>query len=196
MDLDKLKDAWKNADIKGSINEDTIQHILNNKGKRAFSYLLRYEEIASIISISCAIPIIMLMLLKPSIVPLYLLISIIFITIWQRYKVHFLKNIDILGMSILEVSHKINTYKKYIAREWILGIAWTLSICVLFLYDDINFLYKIEDPTLLQLILKGLIIFAFILGLAYLVFKLTFGKNMKKLEEAINEEKEFDKGNI
>lgn len=196
MDLDKLKNTWQNAEIKLTMNENQIQQILNNKGKSAFNKLIRYEKIGFIVSfllIIASIGIIILsqiaLKIKDDYFPLFFCVSTILISIWQGYKYKFLNKIDTLKMDILQVSQNINTYKKYIAGEWIVAIIWTIAMFLIF------FINKLPNISLLYFIMIILAISAYAILITFIIYKLTISRYLINIEESIKEIEELKNDN-
>ena len=196
MDLDKLKNTWQNAEIKLTMNENQIQQILNNKGKSAFNKLIRYEKIGFIVSfllIIASIGIIILsqiaLKIKDDYFPLFFCVSTILISIWQGYKYKFLNKIDTLKMDILQVSQNINTYKKYIAGEWIVAIIWTIAMFLIF------FINKLPNISLLYFIMIILAISAYAILITFIIYKLTISRYLINIEESIKEVEELRNDN-
>lgn len=196
MDLDKLKNTWQKAEIKLTMNENQIQQILNNKGKSAFNKLIRYEKIGFIVSfllIIASIGIIILsqiaLKIKDDYFPLFFCVSTILISIWQGYKYKFLNKIDTLKMDILQVSQNINTYKKYIAGEWIVAIIWTIAMFLIF------FINKLPNISLLYFIMIILAISAYAILITFIIYKLTISRYLINIEESIKEVEELRNDN-
>lgn len=196
MDLDKLKNTWQKAEIKLTMNENQIQQILNNKGKSAFNKLIRYEKIGFIVSFLLIIASIGLIILsqialkiKDDYFPLFFCVSTIFISIWQGYKYKFLNKIDTLKMDILQVSQNINTYKKYIAGEWIVAIIWTIAMFLIF------FINKLPNISLLCFIMIILAISAYAILITFIIYKLTISRYLINIEESIKEVEELRNDN-
>ena len=195
MELDNLKESWKEANIKPIMDEEKIQHIINNQGHSAYNSLLNYEKLG----IFLAIILLPLSLLfdDTALVILYLT-SVPFMLIWQIYKYKFLKKIDLAAMNILNVSKKITMYKKYLSIEFFIGMIWGIVCCLLFVFRTliVNFAKKnhintdqVETSNIILWLLSAFLFLAVIGGLAY---KFLYIRNIKRLQDSISEIQEFE----
>lgn len=177
------------------MDEEKIQHIINNQGHSAYNSLLNYEKLG----IFLAIILLPLSLLfdDTALVILYLT-SVPFMLIWQIYKYKFLKKIDLAAMNILNVSKKITMYKKYLSIEFFIGMIWGIVFCLLFVFRTliVNFAKKnhintdqVETSTIILWLLSAFLFLAVIGGLAY---KFLYIRNIKRLQDSISEIQEFE----
>ncbi len=200
MDLDNIKKSWQSNEPKLNIDKDKIQQMLDNKRKGAFNKLLKYEILGFILSLAL-IPFTFLFKEKEPSIWFYLLCSIIVIILWQIYKCYFLKKTDLGQMGLFEISLRINKYRKYIMKEFIVASVWSLIFTFIFCFFVIhrNFIAKHGESTLDEiwiilifcgwtLILTPLVAWSF--------YKKLFIKNIKKIEESIDEAKEYERDNL
>lgn len=197
MDLDNIKKVWQVTDIKPAISDEKIQKILDNKGKSAFEKLVKYEKIGLILGAIC-IPI--SFTFRDTATIIFYLCSILLILIWQVYKYKFLKGINLSEMGIIEISTKINRYKKYISREFIIGIAWAFAFtgfwCFNVIYKDIskNTLENSMTP-LIVICIVYVVMLSTLIVIAWALYKTMYTTNIAALEKSIKESEEFEKDN-
>lgn len=191
MDLDNIKKSWQKADIKPIVSEDKIQKMIDNKGKSAFNSLLRYEKFGIILLILC-IPLGLIVFEKYAPVSAFYACSVLLGLCWQIYKFVKLKQIDMATMGITEISERFLWYRKAIAKELAIGIVWFIVIVLFIGY--LEFSSHIEKDYI-----PHLIIFISCMTLAFigvlLTYKMLYWKNIKKMQDSINEVKEFEKDN-
>lgn len=196
MDLDNIKNAWKNAEIEPNIDENKIKKMLDNKGKSAYGNLLKYERMFLWLLIPCFFFGVFLCFihLVPAIIYSALLPVSAF---WQSYKFRYLKRIDLSEMSVLEVSKSITMYKKFLSYERMIGMVWIIVFMFSYTYYAVPLLTPrsfegTSDNFLLILCVAGSIL-AIILTLV--MYKCFYTNNIKQIQNAIQEIQDFEKDN-
>lgn len=196
MDLDNIKKVWQVTGIKPAISDEKIQKIVDNKGKSAFEKLVKYEKLGLILGVIC-IPV--SFTFRDTATIIFYLSSILLILIWQVYKYRFLKRINLSEMGIIEISAKINRYKKYISREFIIGIVWVFVFtgfwCFNVIYEDIK---AISDKSVIPLIVifvVYIVMLSTLIVIAWALYKAMYTTNIAALEKSIEEIEEFEKDN-
>lgn len=198
MELDSLKKSWQEANIKPAMDENKIQHMINNQGRSAFSSLLTYEKIGIIIAIIC-LP--LSLIFKDIALIILYLISVPIIITWQVYKYKYLKKIDLTSMNILEVSKRIIKYRKYLSIEFIVAIVWAIIFCLLFVFrtivvDIANMKHiAVEQVETLTIVLLLLGILLTLVVTVAILFKFLYLNNIKRIQSAIKEIQEFEQEN-
>jgi len=190
MDLDNIKKRWQETEIKPAITEEKIKKMISNEGQSAFNSLLRYEKIGIISTILC-IPLGYLVFEKHLPVAILIVASCIIGLFWQIYKYKKLKKNNISEMGITEISCNFFWYRKALLKEFYTGLVWFVFFFIFFgyfelLYDSVYFYTQLAILIICMLI--GL-------GIALLLYKTLFWKNIKKLEVSIKEVEEFEKDN-
>ncbi|MDL2303140.1 hypothetical protein LJC28_01965 [Dysgonomonas sp. OttesenSCG-928-D17] len=198
MDLDNIKKTWQETEIKPDIGDDKIQKMISNEGKSAFNSLLKVEKFALFLMIPCSLFGIFLCNKTNLLMGVFYLLIVVFSTLWQVYKIKFLKKNDLSAMGILDVAKRITKYKAYIIKEIIAGIIFILLFCILYTYfgmpsmhPELNNLDK-ADLRQMQLIMLGTGLGAGIL-FSYITYRMLYIKNIRKIEKSVKEIEEFDK---
>jgi hypothetical protein len=193
MDLDNIKKTWQQAELNPAIGEDKIQKMLDNKGQTAFGKLLSFEKLGLILAILC-IP--LSLVFKEPAICIFYLCSMVLALFWQLYKYRFLKRIDPMNMGVLDISHSMTTYRKYLRAEFIVGAVWVIVfalICYFLVF------YKADMARYGACSGMSVVFIAIIVVLplicAWMSYKYLYLSNIKKLEEAIKEVEEFKEGN-
>jgi len=186
MDLDNIKKTWQQTDIRPDIGDDKIRKMLSNEGHSAFNSLLKYEKIGMWLMVGC------LLLAYPlffKYLPIYIyyVLSVVAGFFWQIYKIRKLKKLDIAQMNITEISNRIYSYRKIIHKEFIVGLIWFVIFAAFLVY------WESADKGIHPVIY----VVAMGIGLVCVIFiyKKLYWNNIKKLEAAIKEVEEFEKGN-
>ncbi|NDW18482.1 hypothetical protein D0T53_06080 [Dysgonomonas sp. 216] len=198
MDLDKIKDIWKNTEISPSLNDENISRILNNKGKGALNRLLSYERLSM-----CLLPFCMLLpfihnKIFADIAPFPLVSIVLFIlfcsigTFWQYYKVKLLKKINPNDMNIIEASKYITLYKKYINYELSIGIIWILTVISTYTYSLLHLFVDKVLPLFIIFVLAEVIV---AILFVYFFYRWMYTKNIRSIEHSIKEIEDFEKDN-
>lgn len=198
MDLDNIKKSWQEAQVRLTIDEDKIQKMLDNKGKGAFSALLKFDRLGFWLLIPClllGIIGIFCIHLLPGIFYSILVIGGLF---WQRYKIQYLKGFDLSEMGILEVSKCITKYKKFIIYEILIGAIAIVVFFIFYTYFGLPEMFpklnEIEDSGkfLLIMLITGIIATAIF---SYLLYRYMYLNNIKRIEKSIKEIEEFEYDN-
>lgn len=187
MDLDNIKKTWQETNITPSIDEQKIEKMLSNEGHSAFNSLLKYEKMGRVAMIICLLIAYPIFSNHLSVLIIYT-ISVILGFFWQMYKVRKLKKVDIAHQSITEISNQVYWYRKIISKEFIIGIIWFIGVVLLLGY--LEFSEKSMRPA--TFIIAMSIAFIGVL----ITYKILYWNNIKKLEDAIKEVKEFEKEDI
>ena len=186
MDLDNIKKTWQQADIRPDIDDDKIRKMLSNEGHSAFNSLLRHEKIG-IVGLLLCFPIGYLVFEKYMPVAVCFIISTLLAFAWQLYKYRRLKKVDMAQLNITEISNQIYSYRKIIYKEFIVGLIWFIAFVLFLGY------WEFADEGMHPAIYIVVMAIAFI-GVVF-TYKKLYWNNIKKLEAAIKEVEEFEKGN-
>jgi len=195
MELDSLKKSWQEANIKPAMDEDKIQHMINNQGHSAFNSLLKYEKLGIIIAIIC-LPL-SLIFRDIALIILYL-VSVPIMVTWQIYKYKYLKKIDLTSMNILDVSKRIIKYKKYLSIEFFVAMVWGMIFCLLFVFRTVVIdlanakhiaVEQVETSTIILFLIGIFLILTIFAGI---FFKFLYLNNIKRIQKAIKEVQEFE----
>jgi len=195
MDLDKIKESWKQAKLEPGIGDEKIHKMLDNKGKSAFSLLYKYEMTGLIISLLC-IPL-AIYLFDEIITSIFFIFTVLFLIAWQFYKVRFLSKINISYMGMLDLSLCIVKYRRLVYRELIGIIIWITVFCTL-TYIVLIYVRLGELLPTSFLVVTGLIFLALIIGgilLSVFLYKIVYIKNIRKIEDSIREIEDFERDN-
>lgn len=187
MDLDNIKKTWQQTDIKPDIDEENICKMLSNEGHSAFNSLLRHEKMGRIMMVVCLLIAYPLFSRYFPVLILYI-VSAVFAFFWQTYKIKKLRKIDMMQQSITEISTQVYWYRKTIFKEFVAGIIWFIAFVMLLGYLELS-----EDGNMRPVIFIGAMAIAFICVL--ICYKIFYWNNIKKIEAAIKEVEEFEKGN-
>jgi len=190
MDLDNIKKTWQETDIKPDIDNEKIRKMLSNEGHSAFNSLLRYERLGIAVLLLC-LPLGYLVFSKYLPLALCFIGSALLALLWQVFKLRKLKQMDMATMSITEVSCHVYWYRKIIIREFFVGAVWLICFFIFFgyyelIYDSASFTRQLI--VLIAAIAIGIIV-------AFVIYKVLYLNNIKKLEAAIKELEDFEKDN-
>jgi len=196
MDLDKIKEVWKETPTLVNITEDNICKVLDRKGKTSLSRLLLYERIALfLLPLLIVVPFIHDHFVPLFKYPAYLktvFISACVISIfWQLYKLNLLKKINPDKTSILLSSKYIAYYKKCINYEIIAGLVFLLVFILLLSFSLSGFFTKGIKGIIFLTAMIVISVFLTILLYIYL-----YKKNIKNIESSIKEIEDFEKDNL
>lgn len=199
MDLDKLKEVWKENDnlVQPIVKEEKINKILSLKGKSALNRLIRLETIGLILlPILCVFPFIQNTILPAAAYPtssMILFIGFCFAGVfWQVKKIALLRRIDPLGMDIISCSKNMLKYRIYIKNEIIVGLIWMIVFILSYI---LSFIPQIPSAKLniFLCMIAGISILAIIAII--ISYKLLYLKNIRTVEKLIKEVKDFEEGN-
>jgi hypothetical protein len=199
MELDEIKKNWAEMEAlkeKLQISDNKIKEMLKNEGKSALAKLIKVSKFYII----SAIPLGLLFCLCSykffEAGGYYLILPLLFMLICQHiggleiYLYRLLKGIDFSNMSVRDVSEKILKYRNIIQKIQLYG---TIGV-ILFLGTWMFFYYKLFFGSE---IVWGFIIYMIVLlvggvcGLQ-IFFKKVYYKNIKKIQESLNELKVFE----
>jgi hypothetical protein len=199
MDLDNLKKAWLETEIKPTIDECKIQRMLDNKGQSAYAKLIKYDKLFLRLLILCAFADIFLFYLHyiPGIIYFVLLVYSLY---WQLYKLRIMKKTDLSEMTILEVSKRITKYKKLLLYEITISTIGIVIFSISYIYLGIpNMMNKLSgvNQELVQpdFAIALLIMIIATLAISYFLYKYMYFDNIKKVQDSIREIDEFEKEN-
>lgn len=143
MELDTLKAIWKKSNkSEPFLRAEDIRQMLRNENNGALNKLIRWEKF-SIRMIMFVVPFFLLSTLLSSqftinknvIILNSLFIAYIIPSFFsQRYKIKYLKEIDMMSMDIVTVSERITKYRRYILNELIIGFIWAIPLIFLIVY--------------------------------------------------------------
>ena len=190
MDLDNIKKTWQETNIKPGIDDEKIRKMLSNEGHSAFNSLLRYEKLGIAVLVIC-LPLGYLLFSKYTPLALCFIGSNLLALLWQIYKLRKLKQVDMVTMSITEVSCHIYWYRKIIIREFFVGAIWLICFFIFFGYYEL--IYDSASFTRQLIVIAAVIVIG--LAVAYIIYKILYLNNIKKLETAIKEIEDFEKDN-
>ena len=203
MDLDKMKNAWQEADIKPNVRDEKIKQMLENRGQWAFGRLLSIEKIGVICVFICIPLWIGIFLLDKyldniSIFSIFMLVSLTLVSVWQIMKYRFLRKIDVTKGLVL-VSSQIVRYKKLLSTELIIAVVWVLVAAALFVYNKVLMTKDISLPDITaSQLLFALLFYVLFCGVTFfitwVIYKAYFVGNIKWIEQSIAEIREFEKG--
>lgn len=189
MDLDKLKKSWGELDKRPVIQQEEIIKMLRQRRKSAFDRLLRSETVATY---ACPILIPISLLISNTMISIICLFSVVIGICWQVYKCIFLRKTDILNMDLVELSERISKYKLYIYREFIVALTWCFLLTLLFFSYDLFFEREKTGFYFAFLCIWNLVLVPCV---AWFIYRMFFVKNIKKVQDAICEAKEYEAGN-
>jgi len=197
MDLDKIKEIWKENDIKPSIGEDKIYKMLDNKGKSALNGLLRFEKISvCLLPFFIFAPFIHNHYNKLAPYPLFSIILFIGLCIigffWQLYKIRLLKKIDPEKMDVILYSKHIALYRKYISYEIIVGICWLIAFVLSYFF---SLTHRIPGEHMMFFIIFMAVLLIISVIIIVLFYKWLYTKKIKEIERNIKEIEEFEHDN-
>ncbi|MDF9830066.1 hypothetical protein [Parabacteroides sp. PF5-6] len=188
MDLDQMKKEWQETPLEVNVGEEKIGQMIGNEGRSAFRKLLRNEQIAIIVAVLCAL--ISGIFKYPELVWFYR-ITIALGFCWQIYKVVYLRRVDLINMSILEISRSYIRYRKMAIYEIVLGLVWFWAFTGLYAYLEYihNEFFGIYEY----------LVFGIIFGLGFLLCLWTIWRlqwrHIRQLGRSIREVQELEKGN-
>lgn len=189
MELDNIKKKWQNAEIKLDIDNEKIGKMLSNDGHSAYNALLKFEKIGAFAMVICVI---LGYFVFSRYLPVFMVytVSVFFAFFWQIYKIRKLKQINIGHMTIMEISSKVYSYRKIIFKEFFVGVAWLVLFLIFLGYYEL-----LETP----LSVGKLIVFTVfsLVGVivVFVLYKVMYWNNIKKLASAIEEIEEFERDN-
>ena len=197
MDLDNMKKAWNDDEFIPAITQENIQNIIHKKEKTALSQLLWFEIIGLIMVLPfMAAPYIHALYFPrapyPEFTKWFFMSTCIISFFWQLYKVRLLKNIDLKQDNILLSLKTISTYKLYIKREFIVGVAFLCIILGSFFYGYVGI---ISDQGKLSFCIYNLIVLVIACFIMLVFYRLFYKKNIRKIESALDEVKEMEEDN-
>lgn len=189
MDLDSIKKEWKENNVQSTIDEEKIEIMINNSGQSAFQKILKYEKISTVALIVCFL--LVKFIFRYELLQWVYGISAVVILVWQTYKLLYLRKIDMLHMSITEISRFYIRYRKFMIYETVISMCWFLAFVGLF-----GYLEFVNNPDFMAWKIK---VFCIVFGTTFivclwLVWKLMW-KNLKQLGNSIREVKEMEKNN-
>lgn len=196
MDLDNLKKTWQQTEIKPSITDDKIQEMLDNKGQSAFARLIQYDRLFLWLLIPCLLVGALFYSMSLGLGIAYSILIIISF-FWQRYKIKFMKGVDLSLMGILEVSKCILQYKKYIIYEMVVSAIIMIPFFIFYTYYVLPDLFPRmhESDHGLSSTLFAISVAATII-ICFVVYRYMYMNNIKKVQRSIREIKDFEKDNI
>lgn len=196
MDLDNLKKTWQQTEIKPSITDDKIQEMLDNRGQSAFARLIKYDRLFLWLLIPCLLIGILFYRMSLGLGITYS-IMIVLSFFWQRYKIRFMKEIDLSLMGILEVSKCILQYKKYIIYEMVISAIIVIPFFVFYTYYVLPDLFPRmhESDQGLSLTLFAISVATTVI-ICSVIYRYMYMNNIKKVQKSIKEIKDFEKDNI
>lgn len=184
MELDNIKKEWGKLEIKSTIDEEKLQRIIRKRGQGAYSSLMRWESFSFLGIIFCLLFAYALFLDGKLYITIYFLSGCVIGFIWQIYKIRFLRKIDMISMPVMKIIPKVIQYRQYILKEIYVGICWFIGwMCLLILSRDIPSIYSI-----IILALVG----AVLIYLMVLFYKAIYFKKINKINESLNELKDFE----
>lgn len=195
MDLDKAKDIWKKSSSEPSINKEEIENIINNDGVSAFIKMKRYILRGGIFCLIYSLLLIIIIPLqfehKSKFIPLLTVCFGILIIggVWSLYCYNYLKKIDLGKMNITDFSHYFLKFCKWEKWEWLGKIFFIILIISTTVYTFIN------EYTPVFLIVYLLSIFIGV-GIGLYIYRQYYRKNLKKVENALNEVEELRKSEL
>lgn len=190
MDLDKIKKSWDTASLKPEIKDAKIESMISHEGQSAFNKVLRYELIGFVAGVICLFASFVFRYLP---VILFFAVSCLLALGWQLYKIRLLKKIDMLKMSIIEISRSYIRYRRYIIYELIFSVIWTIIMLTLFAYFEYQNKWSIDTENATRSIMIFSICMAASLSIGILIVLKYFWKNLKKLGQSIKEVQAFEK---
>lgn len=194
MDLDKLKKTWQETNITPKLDESSIEKMLNNQGKGAIAALLHTEKLFfKLLIISCLLG--CLLEFSNRGISIFFICLLIPGSAWAIYKIKILKQMDPLGMGILEIAKSIAKFKKALIWEICAGIL----IVPIFAITYVQFLLRPDslseegfDLTKIAMTIGFIVIVA---AICIPIYKNMYFKNIKTIEESIKEIKYFENEN-
>jgi len=198
MDLDKIKEVWKDTDIKSSLSEDKICKMLGNKGKSALSRLIMYETISlCVLPFLTFLPFVYNHFFKSTSYPLFSICLFVGFCVvaffWEIFKLRLLKKIDPNNMDILLGSKYMTRYRKYVHYELIVGLCWLIVFTVTY---SLTFTHHFSDTSLIFFILYIAFLLVVAILLIVFIYRWAYSKNIRNIEQSIKEIEEFEKDNI
>lgn len=189
MELDNIKKKWQNAEIKLDIDNEKIGKMLSNDGHSAYNALLKFEKIGAFAMVICSV-------FGYFVFSRYLPVSIVytvsafFAFFWQIYKIRKLRQINIGHMTIMEISSKLYSYRKIIFKEFFAGAAWLVLFFIFLGYYEL-----LETPLSVGKLIALTISVLVVMIVVFVLYKVMYWNNIKKLASAIEEIEEFERDN-
>lgn len=185
MDLDKIRKEWQETSIKVNVGEDKIIQMVDNKGQSAYRNLLNYERAGILFAIILWF-VASVFKYKEMIIFYQVTIGIAFF--WQIFKVTYLRKIDFLNMSILDISRFYIFYKKIMTYETVVGFVWFVVFTGCYGYAVHIHTQKLNITV--YCIVMGVCLLVGIWILWYFIWR-----NIRRLGKSIREVKEFERDN-
>jgi hypothetical protein len=201
MELDELKKVWAEMETlkaKIQISDNKIKEMLKKEGQSALSKLIRVAKIY----IFAAIPLGLLACLCSYdfleaggyylIHPVLIMLTCLFMMGLEIYIYRLLKSIDFSTMTVKQVSEKILKYQGIIQKYQKYGTIWFIVFLGTwyFLFYQLIFVFFQEIVWEFIIIMAGYVVIgAFVIQL---LFKKLFYKNIKKIQESLDELKVFE----
>lgn len=201
MDLDNLKKDWQATNPDVRVDDDKIRQMLDNKGKSAFEKLLKVEKLFLKLLLLCIPFILIFYFVTSPLVGILYAILVVVSFIWQRYKISFLKKINIIEMNLLKVSLAIGRYRKILYFEILVGTLCAIVFLLIYCYSFVKKDYiasAIADSRFFAAYLVYILILLFVsLGvILYAIYSQCYFKNIHEIERSIKEAEEYQKDNI
>lgn len=201
MDLDNLKKDWQATNPDVRVDDDKIRQMLDNKGKSAFEKLLKVEKLFLKLLLLCIPFILIFYFVTSPLVGILYAILVVVSFILQRYKISFLKKINILEMNLIEASLAIGRYRKIVYGEILVGAILAVAFLSIYSYTFVQKHYvasAMEDSRFFVAYLVYILIISFVtLGvILYVIYSRYYFKNIRDIERSIAEAEEYQKDNI
>jgi uncharacterized protein YneF (UPF0154 family) len=200
MDLDNLKKTWQQAEINPTIDEQKIRKMLDNKGQGAFEKLIKYDKLYLWLLIPCALAGVFFFYMHY--IPGSIYIALVVIGFfWYRYKLRFLKAINLSEMNILEVSKRVIKYKKFIKYEILFGSVGAVVFFVPYIYYGIPEMMQdvlndsdmaiYRDTSVFLVTLAIVIVVTFLIS--FILYKVMYFDNIKQIQKSIKEIEDLER---
>lgn len=190
MDLDNIKKAWQQTDLKSTVDDSKIRKMLGNKGQSAFNSIMRYEKYGIIGLVICVLIAYPFFSEHKQVFYFYLVTCLVGI-VWQIYKFRLIKNANIAELSITRAAKFYYQYKGIIVKELIVGCVWFIFFIILFGYFE---LAEKRDTGRFQ---YSLIAFAasMCIGLliGFILYRKLYWTHFKEIEKSLKEVEDFEK---
>ena len=194
MELDKIKEVWKNTDLHSGINEDNIHNILDKRGQTSLELLIRYEKVSL-----CVLPFVVFLpwvhnyILPTAQYPVYTMVLFIGLCIAaffsQIYKIGVLKKIDLYSSNILSSSKQVAKYRKFTYYELLICLCWFMVFFISYVF---SLIYLIPGNNIFVFTVLQLVIMCVAIVIIVLSYRQFYNKHIKKIEKLIEEIKEFE----
>lgn len=194
MDLDKLKETWKKTDVKPETDESKIYKILSRKGNTSLRKLIIYEKFGMLV---CPF-LIFLPFVHNYLVPTvsYPICTLVLFTgfciiayFWQIYKILLLKKLNISRIDIISSSKLITKYKKCLQYELFGGLCWIIALVGSYSF---SLTYRFSTNNITLFIVSCSVLILLSVTIIILFYNFFYIKHIGKIQDAINEIKEFE----